>query len=73
MIAASLTTVVGAYKSAVTRAVRRTGAAFAWQERFHDHVIRSEKALHSIQTYIEAYPALWKEDSLFATTDTPTT
>ena len=58
----TLATVVGSYKSAVTRAVRSTDSTFAWQPRFHDHVIRTDHALSRIRAYIHANPVTWNQD-----------
>lgn len=33
-----------------------------WQQRFHDHIIRTETALEKIQDYIEANPSQWQLD-----------
>ena len=62
--AGSLGAIVRSYKSAVTRAVRPAVPAFAWQRRFHDHVVRDAVALRRIGVYIEANPALWDRDRL---------
>lgn len=56
----SVPVIVRAYKSAVTRRVRRLGiAAFAWQARYHDRVIRSERELANVRRYIEQNPLRW--------------
>jgi putative transposase len=60
--AGSLGTVVRSYKSAVTRLIRRAGFEFAWQPRFHDHVVRNERALHRVHDYIVDNPARWRDD-----------
>ncbi len=61
--APSLGTVVGGFKSAVTRTVRRRGTPFAWQPRYHDHVVRNAGALDRIRTYIRLNPARWTADT----------
>ncbi len=53
----TLGNIVGSYKSAVTRAARHIDPSFGWQPRFHDHVIRSERALNPIRRYIAQNPA----------------
>ena len=35
---------------------------FAWQPRFHDHIIRDGAAFERIQNYIANNPSNWKED-----------
>jgi REP element-mobilizing transposase RayT len=60
----SLQSVVHAYKASVTRWCRAKGNGhFAWQERFHDHIIRSEVSLNAIRAYIRNNPANWREDT----------
>jgi REP element-mobilizing transposase RayT len=33
-----------------------------WQQGFHDHIVRSERALDRIREYIEANPSRWPHD-----------
>ncbi len=50
-------TIIGSYKSAVTRFVRKdNNPKFAWQSLYYDHVIRNEFALEKIQYYIRLNP-----------------
>ncbi len=63
--AGSVSTIVRSYKSAVTRHAHRLGHAFAWQTRFHDHIIRNEEEYHRISRYILTNPQRWKEDKFF--------
>ena len=58
----SVSSIVGSYKSAVTKHARRLGYDFAWQTLFYDHIIRNDKAFNNIQTYIIENPLRWKED-----------
>ncbi len=61
----SVGSIVGAYKSAVTRRIRETGGtpgAALWQRNYYEHVIRSEQQLSRIRRYIEANPANWMSD-----------
>ncbi|WP_028669004.1 transposase [Runella zeae] len=37
-------------------------AAFAWQPKFYDRIIRSEQELYNIQNYIINNPKNWKDD-----------
>jgi hypothetical protein len=51
--AGSLGTVVGAFKSAVTRRInqhRGTPGASVWQRNYHDRIIRNERHLHARQS-----------------------
>ena len=54
----SLGTVVGGFKSAVSRTLGKRH----WQRYFYDHVIRSAKELAQIRGYIETNPANWLTD-----------
>lgn len=57
---ASLPVIVGQYKAAVTRQARRGGiVGFAWQARYHDRVVRSERELAHVRRYIEQNPLRW--------------
>jgi len=62
---ATLGTIVGSFKSAATRRCRREGLPLAWQTRFHDRIIRGNKALGAIRDYILANPRNWMEDEYF--------
>jgi putative transposase len=58
----SLHTIIGSYKSAVTKFIHAKGFAFGWQSRFHDHIIRNERELNKIRRYIDNNPARWQFD-----------
>ncbi len=61
----NLGSIVRGFKSAVTTAAKKLNIEFGWQERFHDHIIRSEKELIRISDYIINNPRNWKEDRFF--------
>ncbi len=55
--------VIRKYKSAVTgkcRAINRFD--FAWQSNYYDHIVRNERELNAIRTYIVNNPANWNLD-----------
>jgi putative transposase len=60
--AKSLHTIIGSYKSAVSKLIHAKGFAFGWQSRFHDHIIRNQKELNNIRQYIDNNPAKWEFD-----------
>ncbi len=65
--AGSLSAIVRSYKSAVTRWAGLNGYdSFAWQARFHDHIIRDEPELNRIRRYIQDNPLKWTLDDLYA-------
>jgi hypothetical protein len=58
----SLSTILRSYKSAVTNHTNRLGFQFAWQSRFHDHIIRDEDEFQRIRNYIINNPKNWTDD-----------
>ncbi|MCO5061347.1 MAG: transposase [Kiritimatiellae bacterium] len=68
-MAGSLGTIIGAYKVAVTRAVRGLGLACQtpparqtpaiWQRNYYDIIVRDPRALENIRQYIRNNPAHW--------------
>ncbi len=59
----SIGSIIGQIKSIVTKKIWETGEKeFAWQGRFHDRIIRDEKALNNIRRYIKNNPKKWNED-----------
>jgi putative transposase len=61
----TLSSVVGAYKSAVTKHCNRLGFDFAWQPRLHDHIIRDKKSFDYISNYIRTNPLSWSKDKFY--------
>ncbi|AWG20685.1 hypothetical protein FFWV33_03585 [Flavobacterium faecale] len=61
----SISTIIRSYKSVVTKNSHHIDAKFKWQERFHDHIIRTSDSFERIQNYIENNVANWKEDKFF--------
>jgi putative transposase len=53
------------YKGRTTFEVRKIHADFAWQTRFHDHIIRNETDYQNIAEYIVANPSRWLEDKFY--------
>ena len=62
----TISSIVGSYKSIVTKMSRQINPNFAWQSRFHDHIIRNSKSFDTIQNYIEQNPLKWKEDTFYS-------
>ncbi len=63
----SVSSIIGSYKSAVTKHANRMGIANGWQTRFHDHIIRNDEEYQSINNYIESNVMNWKDDNFFET------
>ena len=75
----SVSTIIRAYKSSVTKTIRQTlseteniadesghGAPcpyIIWQNGYYDNIIRNDAMYEKIWRYIESNPALWQEDS----------
>lgn len=60
-----LSVVVGGIKSAVSRWARSKQMPFAWQSRYHDHIVRHQDELSRIAEYIEHNVANWYTDELY--------
>jgi len=60
----SISSIVGAFKSAVSRLARQMDPEFGWQSRFHDHIIRDKKEFKKIERYIKFNPKNWKGETL---------
>jgi len=61
----SIPTIVGSYKSAVTKMINRQfpkACIVIWQRGYYERVIRDEKELASIIEYIRSNPANWEKD-----------
>lgn len=58
----TISSIIGSYKSAVTKHANRLGIPFGWQTRFHDHIIRTEASYLRISDYIENNPGNWDLD-----------
>jgi putative transposase len=61
----SLGTIVGSFKSAVTRWCVARHMEFEWQPRFHDRIIRGRSSLKAIREYIRDNPAHWAKDAFY--------
>jgi hypothetical protein len=48
----------------VTQFAHQNNIPFAWQARYHDHVIRDAAEHQRIQQYILTNPQNWEKDSL---------
>ena len=61
----NLGSIVRGFKSSVTTYSKKLNIEFRWQERFHDHIIRSHDEFVRISNYILNNPNNWKEDKFF--------
>lgn len=61
----SISSIIGSYKSAVSKNAHFINKDFAWQSRFHDHIIRDEDSFKRIKNYIRYNVKNWKEDKFY--------
>jgi hypothetical protein len=61
----TLSSIIGSYKSIVTRHARKIIPEFGWQKRFYDHIIRNDGSYARIRQYIINNPNNWKNDRFY--------
>ena len=61
----TISSIIGGYKSAVTKHAHRLGFDFDWQALFHDHIIRDDKSFQTISEYIKNNPKNWSDDKFY--------
>ena len=61
----NLASIIRGFKIGVTQNARQIKSDFAWQPRFHDHIIRNYASFEQISNYIENNVILWKKDTLY--------
>jgi REP element-mobilizing transposase RayT len=61
----NLASIIRGYKTGVTIFARNNNIKFAWQPRFHDHVIRNHASYLRIRNYIINNPKKWDNDKFF--------
>jgi REP element-mobilizing transposase RayT len=60
-----LSTAMGGFKRAITRFSNENKINFAWQTRFHDHIIRSQDEMNRIACYVENNVTTWENDKFY--------
>ena len=61
----NLPSVVRGIKSAVTKYAIEHDIPFAWQSRYHDHIVRNQLEMNRIADYIENNPMRWELDRFY--------
>lgn len=61
----NLASIIRGYKIGVTKFARNNNIPFAWQPRFHDHIIRNHESFVRISDYIFNNPENWREDKFY--------
>ncbi len=62
----TVSSIVGSYKSIVTKQCRMIDGDFNWQAGFYEHIIRNEVSLSKISDYIVNNPLYWNDDEYFS-------
>ena len=58
----NLASIIRGFKTGVTINARLINPNFAWQSRYHDHIIRNDRSFHRISKYIIDNPLNWSDD-----------
>ena len=61
----TVSSIIGSYKSAVSKHAHRLELDFEWQARFHDHIIRTDASYQRISEYIQNNPLNWQNDKFY--------
>ena len=61
----TVSSIVGSYKSAVTKHIHRLGLKAEWQTRFYDHIIKDDVEFNRIVDYIEHNVIAWEKDKFY--------
>ena len=61
----NLSSIIRGFKIGVTKNARIIDKNFAWQPRFHDHIIRTDKAYQRIAEYIDTNVGNWERDKFY--------
>ena len=61
----TISSVVGSYKSAVTKYANRLGYPNGWQPLFYDNIIRNNNDYQRISEYIVSNPQNWDKDKFY--------
>lgn len=68
----NLASVVRGFKIGVTKFANENDIPFAWQPRFHDHIIRNQHEMNLITNYIQNNVIRWEDDCFYDNQSTPT-
>ncbi|MBK8518150.1 MAG: hypothetical protein IPL55_18265 [Saprospiraceae bacterium] len=58
----NLASIIRGFKIGVTKNARLINPGFAWQSRYHDHIIRNDESFYRISEYIINNPMKWSAD-----------
>ncbi len=57
----SLSSIIGGYKSSVSKYAHKLNFEFQWQKNFYEHIVRNEYSLEKIAQYISENPIEWSK------------
>lgn len=66
MINDNISRIIRWFKGRCSFEIRKIQTDFAWQSRFHDHIIRNDVEYQRISDYIINNPANWHEDKFYS-------
>jgi REP element-mobilizing transposase RayT len=66
MLNDDLARIIRWYKGRTSFEARKVRSDFAWQPRFHDHIIRNAKSYQNIYNYILNNPVCWQHDAFYS-------
>ncbi|WP_303917522.1 transposase [Draconibacterium sediminis] len=58
----NLASIIRGFKIGVTTCARKINPGFAWQSRYHEHIIRNNESFERICNYIISNPENWDTD-----------
>ena len=61
----TISSMIGSYKSAVSKYAHQLNYEFHWQGRFYDHIIRNDVSHRKISEYVLNNPQKWEEDRFY--------
>lgn len=61
----TLSVIIRAYKSAVSKSIRKINSGFMWQRNFYEHIIRNQNDYERIAEYISNNPTQWQTDRFY--------
>jgi REP element-mobilizing transposase RayT len=65
----TVSSIIGSYKSAVTKHLNRLKIDFEWQASFYDNIIMNDQQFVSISNYIARNVSSWEKDKFFGRND----
>jgi len=63
----TLSSIIGSYKSVVSKYAHKINPDFAWQSRFYENIIRDDRSYDRISNYIDDNPLRWNGDKFYRT------